>query len=446
MGRLIRDPDGDRFVILVPVELRQRLIAVHHDSVVGGHLGAFKTTRKIQASYSWFGMSRDVARYVRKCHKCQVFKAENALPKGLMGTRDQLVQPWDNLCIDLTGPFPRSRSGNTHLLVVTDQLTKWVELFPLREATARAVAKVLVGEIFPRFGVPRNLISDNGRQFVARVVKWVCRLFGVKQNFTSFYHPQPNQAERAIKTVKSLIAKNVDLDHRTWDLDLPYVAMGIRTAVSEGTGFTPAFLVFGRELRTPGCPSGDEVRMASEDDEGLWAVEIASRARRAIARAQQALSEREDRNKKAYDERHRDVRFEVGDVVLRRAHPISSAVKGFMAKLAPKWEGPWVIREVCSPVTYKVGDPKTGDLCGGTRHVSDLAAYYSGGETAIPEKSPKARRKGVGRVDKPMVWLDETEREENRRSLRVRGPAQNRLRQAIVDLMRGTRRSGDTSK
>ena len=61
--------------------------------------------------------------------------------------------------MDLAGPFLRSRAGNTHLLVIYDQLTKWVELFPLRKATANAVAKVLVGEVFPRFGVARNLIS-----------------------------------------------------------------------------------------------------------------------------------------------------------------------------------------------------------------------------------------------------------------------------------------------
>ena len=445
VGRLIHDEGGDRFVIIVPSTLRNCMITVFHNSAVGGHLGAVKTVRRIQQSYTWYGMTKDVTSFVRKCHKCQVFKTENQLPKGLMGSRNQLVQPWDNLCIDLTGPFPRSRAGNTHLLVISDQLTKWVELFPMRKATAVGVAKILVGEVFPRFGTPKVILSDNGRQFVSRVVKWICRLFGVKQVFTSLYHPQPNQAERVIKTVKSMIAKTIRSDHRSWDVDLPFVAMGIRTALSEGTRYTPAFLMFGRELRIPGDVTVDPEMKIDKGSEEMWAVAVAKRTRNAICRAQRALQVKEGQNKTRYDEGRRDISFRVGDMVLRRAHPQSSAVKGFMAKLAPKWEGPFRVHSVCSPLTYVLQDQVAGGVLSGTVHVVDLAKYF-GGAPDVRVGGQDEGRQGTSGATSAMVWGSvDPEGEPVRRTLRPRGATQQVMRQAIVDLLQGTRRSGDTS-
>jgi transposase InsO family protein len=431
LGRLILDETtGERFCILVPKVLRVRMLAVYHDSLMGGHLGAWKTKKKLQQAYTWKGMTRDVATYVRSCHKCQQFKADNQLPKGLMGQGNALPQPWETVCIDLAGPYPRAKSGCTHMLVVTDVLTKWTELFAIRRATALAVAKILVREVFPRYGAPKVLLSDNGRQFVSRVLKWVCRLYGVKQAFTSLYHPQPNQAERVIRTAKSMMAMSIRESHREWDENLPHIAMALRTATSESTGYTPAFLMFGRQMRLPVDPV-EGGGPPPEDAEEQWAVEVVRRTRKAIQRAQLMINQQHVRNKVAYDARHRDVSFQVGQQVLRRSHVLSDAVKGVTSKFAPKWQGPYLVSRVQTPLTYKLWDVNLDQELQGTYHVSDLKVYHDSVERgAIGDLFPVLDVDGSG---------------EPTRLLRPRGVAQSKLNQAVQDLLRGRRRSEGTS-
>ncbi|KAJ8349391.1 hypothetical protein SKAU_G00245210 [Synaphobranchus kaupii] len=75
-------------------------------------------------------------------------------PKGL----------WTHLQMDFTGPLPPS-GGYTYLFVVIDQYTRWVEVFPTRNCTAATAARLLATEIFPRWGLPYQILSDNGTHF-----------------------------------------------------------------------------------------------------------------------------------------------------------------------------------------------------------------------------------------------------------------------------------------
>src|SRR5207253_6560219 len=123
-----------------------------------------------------------------------------------------------------------------------------------------------------------------------------------------------------------------------------------------------------------------------------------------------------EKNKLAYDKGKRDVHFEVGDRVLKRSHLQSSAVLAVTAKLAPKWLGPYLVREVRTPLTYKLSDVSTGVVLDGTHHMVDLKAY-------------------VEPSGEPDVWA---EGEPSARVLRPRGVVQSRLRQAVRDLLKTT--------
>ncbi|CAF4344192.1 unnamed protein product, partial [Rotaria magnacalcarata] len=75
-------------------------------------------------------------------------------------------EPWNTIGIDLTGPLPKTRRGNTYILVVIDYFTKWVELFALANTKAKTIAQIFVDEVLCRFGFPVRVISDNGVQFI----------------------------------------------------------------------------------------------------------------------------------------------------------------------------------------------------------------------------------------------------------------------------------------
>ncbi|KAM8718738.1 hypothetical protein ACLKA7_001451 [Drosophila subpalustris] len=109
------------------------------------------TIARISQRYYWPGLFRNVARYVKQCEKCQKFKVSQLKPAGRMLTR-QVEEPLGTLCADFIGPLPRSKHGNTMLLVFFDAFTKWVELIPLRKATSAHLERAFRENILIRFG------------------------------------------------------------------------------------------------------------------------------------------------------------------------------------------------------------------------------------------------------------------------------------------------------
>jgi hypothetical protein len=143
------------------------------------------------------------------------------------------------------------------------------------------------------------------------------------------------------------------------------------------------------------------------------------------------LKDQHDQNKQAYDAKHRDVSFQVGDWVLKRSRMQSSALKGFMSKLAPKWQGPYRVHEVKTPLTYKLLDTGRNQVLDGTYHVTDLKVYHD----------PLEREAGLA----PHGAAGDVEVDVPDRNLRPRGQTQSRLKQAVQDLLGKTRRSEGTS-
>ncbi|GBP20019.1 Protein NYNRIN [Eumeta japonica] len=135
-------------------------------------------------------MRRYIINYLKTCVECQRYKPDNLKPMGLLQTPVP-AQRFEVVAVDLFGPLPKGPKGERWVMIMEDTASKWIELFPLADATAEACAKVLIEEVFLRFGVPRRMVSDNGVQFVADVMQ---RLFilGVKQNLIPLYHPEAN--------------------------------------------------------------------------------------------------------------------------------------------------------------------------------------------------------------------------------------------------------------
>lgn len=120
--------------------------------------------------------------------ECESAWATNQKPAGLVQT-PIYAQRFETVAIDLFGPLPETPEGDRWIFIVEDTATKWVELFPLKRATAEECAKVLITEIFMRYGVPRKVISDNGTQFVSHIMQKVTHCMNIKQSLIPVYHP-----------------------------------------------------------------------------------------------------------------------------------------------------------------------------------------------------------------------------------------------------------------
>ena len=142
------------------------------------------------------------------------------------------------MAIDLVGPFERSKHGFKFLLTAICCGTRYLEAVPLKTIDAREVAEGLL-EIFSRTGVPRQLLSDQGSQFIGALMENLTGRLGIEKLVTSPYHPQANGVvERLHKTLNGIIRKAVSrkLD---WAEQEKYALYAIRSTPSRMTGYSP---------------------------------------------------------------------------------------------------------------------------------------------------------------------------------------------------------------
>lgn len=151
---------------------------------------------------------------------------------GPMVEQRESSRPWQMIYLDFIGPFPRSKRGNCHILVVVDSFSKFVHIHPVRNATTSSVISYLENRIFLTFGVPEILVCDNGAQFVSSQLKNFLQTYSVKPWLTARYHPQANAAEAANKTIGVSIRAYIrdEKDHQNWDLNLAKISCAMNTS------------------------------------------------------------------------------------------------------------------------------------------------------------------------------------------------------------------------
>lgn len=389
------EPDlTDPWKLCVPKTLRKTVLEENHDAPHAGHMGIAKTIARISLRYYWPGMFRDIAKYVRSCVTCQRYKPLQQQPAGKMQPSVNR-HPWETVSTDLVGPLPRSAKGNNFIVVFQDRFTKWIQCRAIRSATARNVTRALHEEVITRFGCPRRVISDNGTQYTSSLFRSLLEEFGIEHRYTPPYTPQANPVERANRTLKTMIAQYCETDHRKWDQYLSDFQLAVNSSRHESTGFSPAFLNFGRELHLPNSlyQQDTAVPEAPEDnrispshtDRFTRLTEIYQLVRVNLARAFSTQSHH-------YNLRRRDWQCHLGDLVMKRENPLSSAPKNFAAKLAPKFSGPYTVCRILSPVVYDLKDASGRKL--NRIHIKDLKPFINSVTSAEenPDQGETGRR------------------------------------------------------
>lgn len=184
------DGTGQPWKLCVPSEQRTGVLQENHDSELAGHMGIAKTIARIARNYYWPGMFRDIAKYVRNCTSCQKYKVSQQKTPGKMQPHRMADAPFKEVSTDIVGPLPRSKKGNSYIVVMQDRFTKWVECRPLRKATAKTVYSALYEQVILKYGCPKIVISDNGVQFDSRLFKNSLRELNIAHRFTPPYTPQ----------------------------------------------------------------------------------------------------------------------------------------------------------------------------------------------------------------------------------------------------------------
>ena len=337
--------------VVVPSSCRPGVLAACHDD--SGHFGVARTQALVLARFYWPGWRKAVDRYVASCSPCQAAKGPMRRPKARL-KRFGAGTPFQRIAMDFLGPLPSTSRGNKHILVVSDYFTKWVEAYPLADQRAETVGNVLWQHYFPRFGFPVELHSDQGRNFESEVIRYLCERMSVYKTRTTPYHPQSDgQVERFNRVILSYLRKAVGAE-RDWDELLPWVLLHYRTAPHAATGFSPASLVYGRELRVPLDVAFPPATEALDLEPGEYRSRLEELMTTAAEVARRTLGQQWERMQRNCPVNGRTVPLQVGDSV--RVY-CSDLKPGASRKFAAPWKGPCPILEKLTDLLYRVRLP-----------------------------------------------------------------------------------------
>ncbi|GFY33715.1 transposon Tf2-6 polyprotein [Trichonephila clavipes] len=339
--RYVPDADSAEAQLVIPTAERELIMERHHNDPMAGHYGEEGTFQKIARRYYWTGMRKYISDYIKKCPECARFKATNQKPAGLLRT-PVYSQRFEVIAIDLFGPLPQTDTGKQWIFIVEDCATKWVELFALSQASARQCATTLIEEVFMRQGIPRRIISDNGT------------------------HRAKN------RDLKPRLAILVGDDHSSWYSKLPVIRFAMNTTVCDTTGHTPAYRLFGRELRTVDDVVQDFKSVVHNDNFVAEITPYLKRFATITEDIRERIETKQDQRKKQYDKNRRPVYYSPGDKVWVTLHPISSAKNKKTSKFMPKRDGPYLILTQKSPTSYVIASLANPSEPIATYHTSAL--------------------------------------------------------------------------
>ncbi|CAF1071831.1 unnamed protein product [Brachionus calyciflorus] len=238
--------------ILVPKKLVESVLSTCHDGLSGGHLGFKKTYAKVKQSYLWKNMLRDTNKWIRSCKMCAQIKSPQPNRANLIPI-EGATKPFDMVGVDILGPLPETSRNNKYIVIFTDYLSKWAEALATGRIDAKTIAKILLNLVITRHSAPGKLLSDQGRQFLAALVKEVCEYMKIKKLSTTPYHPECNgQTERFNKTICQILSTYCNDHQSDWDEYLDIALFAYRVSPHETTLKSPFELLFGRNPRLPG--------------------------------------------------------------------------------------------------------------------------------------------------------------------------------------------------
>jgi transposase InsO family protein len=337
--------------LIPPPACRKEIIRLAHTGLTGGHLGLKKTLAQVQRRAYWYEWRADVARFCRQCTECAAYH-RGPPPRSSVLQQMVVGAPFERVGIDLTGPHPRSRNGFNYILTYVDHFSKWAEAVPLRNKETITVANALVDKIFTRIGLPLEILSDQGKEFDSGLVHELCVRLEIHKIRTSAYKPSTNGvAERFHRTLNSMMGRVVSENQRDWCSRLPSIMAAYRAARHDSTGYSPNFLVFGRELTAPidlvlGRPEGDVYRSTDE-----YVEQKLSMMEDAHALVRESLKTASARSKKYYDLGVKHRKIVSGDWVW------VYSPRRYVGR-SPKWQrnysGPFLVIRLLSPVLFVV--------------------------------------------------------------------------------------------
>ncbi|GBM30441.1 Retrovirus-related Pol polyprotein from transposon 412 [Araneus ventricosus] len=238
----------DKLLLVVPKEFRERLKALCHEGA-SSHLGVTKTKDIFAKYFFWASCYKEIEEYVRSCDHCQRVGKPNDKKRAPMKLVPIIQEVFAKINVDAVGPLPITASGKKYFIAAMCLASKYPDDVAVSDITFMSVVDAL--QIFSRMGFPKEIQRDQGTSFTRELTTEFFERFGVRVVHSSAYHPQSNPVERFHRTLGRILRALCSEEGPDWEKHAHAALFALRSVTHESTGFSPAELVHGRNLRTP---------------------------------------------------------------------------------------------------------------------------------------------------------------------------------------------------
>lgn len=325
-----RGPKDDSTLQLVlPKKCRDSVLSRLHDEM--GHQGRERTYSLVSSRFYWPCIWADVNKKVSHCDRCIRYKKKHEDRAALVSV--ETTGPLELVCMDYLSL--ESSHGYSNVLVITDHFTKFVLAVPTRNQSALTTARALYSNFIVHYGVMDRLHSDQGKCFESKVIKELCAIMGVEKSRTTVYHPESNGiTERFNRTMLSMVG-TLSIDKKSsWKDYLPALIHAYNCTSHSTTGYSPYFLMFGRD---PKLPVDIEYGLGEKKLDQVAYCDYVRKLRKQIAVAYELTTKttRESQLEQSgqYNKKVRGALLQTGDLVLVRNKQVHQ-----YDKLADFWE------------------------------------------------------------------------------------------------------------
>ena len=363
--RVIDTSSDTLYQMLVPQCLRKEILQTMHEEPLSGHLGLFKTFKKMRDRFHWPKMYKSIDKFIAKCPDCAARKPPSGKPLGLGQIMDTPIVPFHTIACDIFGPLPETVDVNKYIVVCVDLSTRYVIASALSNIKAQTIVNFLINNVVLVFGAPKFLLTDQGKQFTSALTQEFLHKLDTLHLRTSAYHPCTNGiVESHNKTLANMLYMFTNDKQDNWDTILPYVVFAYNTSVHQSTKFSPFKLLFGHEPRLP------IDNILNTPISSIFIQSFGEKLMEARNLSHLFGHETQLRNKEAHDERSIEGNFKLNDEVMVFT---PSRKKGKSPKLSAKYYGPFKIIEIRSPVNVRVRNDRANreEIV----HVSRLKKY-----------------------------------------------------------------------
>ncbi|KAM0726175.1 Transposon Tf2-6 polyprotein [Formica fusca] len=339
---------GERIVI--PEAIKWHLTKKVHEYLL--HYGIDKVIDFINGYFVMHNLERVARDVVASCCVCQAIKYYTRPTRGAE-YYELPKKPSEVISIDLFGPLPQTSRGNKYILVVMDQFSKFKKLYPLKNQKLDSIIDALQVEYFSRIGIPNEILSDNGGQFITARWRDFANDIGFSVRKTSPYNPQSNPVERVMREIGRIIRVYAHDHQTTWDKIIDRAEKTINSTTHRSTGFKPVDLHPGVEE-----PLYVDLRLRPSDaiEEQNDQREAGEILNKRIETATQTLKKRAQQRKTQTDKHGQAEVYETGTKVWIKLHRRSDANRRLTKKIHLVYDGPHRIRREVRKNAYVVED------------------------------------------------------------------------------------------